>query len=127
MGGAGLLFGLMFVVLLVLLVLGIMGALPGVGRVTRNRRAMVEAHDEALVYEVPEGQDPAAVVTALRRDGLEAVEVMRQGRQRIVVSGPDGGEALRTRARAVIAGAARNYQGDPAEPGEPGEVRFIDE
>ena len=51
----------------------------------------------SLVYEVPEDQDPAAIVAALREDGLEAIEVSRQGQQRVVISG-----AGRSRARAAI-------------------------
>ena len=53
---------------------------------------------KSLVYEVPEEQDPAAIVAALRQDGLEAIEVSRQGRQRVVISG-----AGRSRVRALIA------------------------
>lgn len=125
MGGAGLIFGLMVAVLLVVLVMAMLGALPGMGREARRRQQRAQANDEALIYEVPEGQDPAAIVTALRGDGLEAVEVMRQGRQRIVISGPRGREALRPRVRAVIEHeAALNLEGDPAGSRE---VRFVDE
>ena len=56
------------------------------------------AQEKSLVYEVPEDQDPAAIVAALRKEGLEAIEVSRQGRQRVVISG-----AGRSRARALIA------------------------
>ncbi len=65
---------------------------------------------KSLVYEVPEDQDPAAIVAALRQEGLDAIEVSRQGRQRVVISG-----ARRSRARALIA-----RQAGP-------EVTFVDE
>jgi hypothetical protein len=125
MGGAGLIFGLMFIVLVVAVVAFSLGAIPGLGRETKERRRKAEAGDDALIYEVPEGQDPAAIVAALRVDGMEAVEVMRQGRQRIVISGPRARESLRPRARAVIAHQADlNLEGDPARPRE---VSFVDE
>lgn len=53
---------------------------------------------KSLVYEVPEDQDPAVIVAALRQDGMEAIEVSREGKQRVVISG-----AGRSRARALIA------------------------
>ncbi len=126
MGGSGLLFGLMLVILIggVALVLAFM-VIPALRRETERRRSLVDSGPDSLVYEVPEGQDPVAIVAALRSDGLEAVEVMRQGRQRIVISGAVGREALRPRARSVIAnGATLNLEGDRARQQE---VRFVDE
>ena len=46
-----------------------------------------DSRPELLVYEVPEGQDPATIVTALRNDGLDATEVLRHGP-------PAGGDRL---------------------------------
>ncbi|HWM74010.1 MAG TPA: hypothetical protein VNQ53_09725, partial [Nocardioides sp.] len=80
---------------------------------------------ESLVYEVPEGQDPATVVAALRNNGLEAAEVMREGRQRVVISEASAGEDLRSRAREIIAKEADlNLEGDPSAPRK---VTFADE
>ncbi len=80
---------------------------------------------ESLVYEVPEGQDPATIVTALRNDGLDATEVLRQGRQRVVIACPEGRGDLRPRARALIANEADlNFEGDPAQNRD---ITFVDE
>ena len=74
---------------------------------------------------MPEGLDPATIVTALRNDGLQATEVMRQGRQRLVIACPDGRTDLRPRARALIANEADlSFEGDPALREE---VTFVDE
>ena len=72
-------------------------------RESRRRARPSETATRALVYEVPEGRDPAGIVAALRKDGLEATEVLRPGRQRLVISGPRSGRRLRSQARAVIA------------------------
>lgn len=125
MGGAGLPFGLMFVALLAIVVLfAVYVVVPWTRREARQREELVAA-DESLVYEVPEGQDPATIVAALRHDGLEATEVMRQGRQRVVISGPPELDDLRPRARAVIAEKADlNLEGDPSANRT---VTFVDE
>ena len=74
---------------------------------------------------MPEGQDAATIVTALRNDGLDATEVMRQGLQRVVIACPDGRADLRPRARALIANEADlHFEGDPALREE---VTFVDE
>lgn len=126
MGGAGLPFGLMAIVMLAIIVLlAVFVVVPFVRKESRQRDRLTEPGHESLVYEVPEGQDPAAIVAALRQDGLEATEVMRQGRQRVVISGPEGTEDIRSRARAVIArGADLNLEGDPSPSRK---VTFADE
>ncbi|HET9420177.1 MAG TPA: hypothetical protein VFO49_03500 [Nocardioides sp.] len=126
MGGAGLPFGLIFIALLVVVVLlAIYVVVPWVRRQERERAEITDPRRESLVYEVPEGQDPAVIVTALRNDGLEATEVLRQGRQRVVIACPHGREDLRPRARAVISNEADlNFEGDPAAKRE---VTFVDE
>jgi hypothetical protein len=126
MGGAGLPFGLILIAALVVIVLlGVFVVVPFVRGESRRRDRLTDPGQRSLVYEVPEGQDPAAIVAALRQDGLEATEVMRQGRQRVVISGPEGTENIRSRAREVIArGADLNLEGDPATPRK---VTFADE
>ncbi len=126
MGGAGLPFGLILIALLAIIVLlGVFVVVPFVRGESRRRDRLTEPGLKSLVYEVPEGQDPAAVVAALRQDGLEATEVMRQGRQRVVISGPEGTEDIRSRAREVIArGADLNLEGDPTAQRK---VTFADE
>ena len=124
MGGAGLPFGLILIGLFVVIVLiGIYVVAPWMRNEERERERISDPHLESLVYEVPEGRDPAAIVAALRGDGLEAVEVMRHGRQRVVISAPSGRDQLRARARAVIAQADLNLEGDRVSE----EVTFVDE
>ena len=125
MGGVGLPFGILSIAVLAVLVwVALYLVVPWARGEARQRRELVEA-DESLIYEVPEGQDPAAVVAALRHDGLDATEVIRHGRQRVVISGPSDREDLRPRARAVIAEKATwNLEGDPAGDHR---VRFVDE
>ncbi len=82
----------------------------------RRQRSTTSPEQTPLVYEVPTGQDPSILVEALRRAGIEAIEVVRQGRQRVVISGPRSSKQLRSRARAVI-----------AHETHPLEVTFLDE
>ncbi len=125
MGGAGLPFGLILIGLFVVAALvGIYVVAPWMRSEERRRERITDPGLESLVYEVPEGRDPATIVAALRSDGLDAVEVLHHGRQRVVISAPSGREQLRPRARAVIAHEADlNFEGDPAEE----DVTFADE
>jgi hypothetical protein len=125
MGGAGLPFGLIFVAVLAIVVLvAVYVVVPWTRREARQRQEIIDA-DESLVYEVPEGQDPTTIVAALRLEGLDATEVMRHGRQRVVISGPPERDDLRPRARAVIAEKADlNLEGDPAANRK---ITFVDE
>jgi hypothetical protein len=123
--GGGVPFGLMMIALLAILVLVSVYVVVPWLRGESRRQALLTEPGEALVYEVPEGQDPAAIVTALRQDGLEATEVMRQGRQRVVIGGPGGSDRIRAQARAVIAHESDlNLEGDPAPTRK---VTFADE
>jgi hypothetical protein len=126
MGGAGLPFGLMFVALLAIIVLlAVYVVVPWMRSETRRREYLTDPRHESLVYEVPEGRDPAAIVAALRNNGIEAIEVLRSGRQRVVISCQSGREQVRPRARAVIAREADlNLEGDPASSRD---VTFVDE
>lgn len=126
MGGAGLPFGLMLVGLMVVAVLAGIYVIAPWWRSEEAERKRIIDEPESLEYEVPEGRDPVAIVLALRRDGLEAVEVMRHGRELIVIGCPSGKEEVRPRARAVIEHEADlNLEGDPAR-GHP-LVTFADE
>lgn len=126
MGGAGLPFGLMLIALLAgVLLLAIYVVVPWMRGQERERERIADPRQESLVYEVPEGHDPATIVAALRHDGLEATEVLRQGRQRVVIACPEGREGLRPRARALIANETDlTFDGDPAMKAE---VTFVDE
>ncbi len=124
MGGAGL-PGLIFAALLLLAVAAVL--LLVVPWMKRQRQAVEEMSDPAvptLDYEVPEGQDPAAVVTALHHDGLTAVGELRNGRRLVLIELTDASGDIRPRARSAIAKAALNLEGDSAAGTE---VRFLDE
>ena len=77
---------------------------------------------DTLHYRVPEGQDPVAVVTALRLAGFEAEQdaTSTYGGQ-VVVTGAGG---RRDDVRRAIADAGLNLESDPS--GASG-VRFADE
>ena len=81
-------------------------------------------HSDALYYRVPEGQDPVAVVTALRLAGFEVEQDASStyGGQVVVT----GAAARREEVRRVIAeNADLNLETDPA--GGSDGVRFVDE
>jgi hypothetical protein len=124
--GGGVPFGLMLIALLLILVLvSTYVVVPWLRGESRRQARLTEPGGQPLVYEVPEGQDPAAIVTALRQDGLEATEVMRQGRQRVVIGGPGDSRRIRAQARALIAHETDlNLEGDPAPTRK---VTFADE
>jgi hypothetical protein len=73
---------------------------------------------ETLAYDVPDGQDPAAVIVALGRAGYTAVEDVDGTTRQVLVSCPQGRLEARPRVRSVLEGV-----------GVPGhaEVRFADE
>ena len=126
MGRADLPFGLIVIGLLAIVVLvAIYVIFPWTRRRERERKRITDTRHESLVYEVPEGQDPATIVTALRNDGLDATEVLRHGRQRVVIACRDGRGDLRPRARALIANEADlSHEGDP---GQNRDITFVDE
>ncbi len=126
MGDAGLSVGLLVLGLLAIVVLvAIYVVVPWARRQEREPERTTDSRSECLVYEVPEGQDAATIVTALRHDGLDATEVLRQGLQRVVIACPEGRADLRPRARALIANEANlNFEGDPAQNPD---ITFVDE
>jgi hypothetical protein len=125
MGGAA----LALLPVLVLLGIGLWLFLGGVTFISSGRMGHgTEVHrpDERheLRYVVPEGLDPAPVLTALSQRGYEAALEEPEGRRIIDVTCPVGKEEDRDAIRAVIASAgATLHQEDGLE--EP--VRFMDE
>jgi len=108
--------------LLVLVVL-VVGAVALAAISRRQRERVDETHRpevSTLRYLVPEGHDPVPIVTALQREGYDAVS---EG-QEVVVPCRTDPERERARVRAVIAAAPLNLEGDPASGRE---VRFTDE
>jgi hypothetical protein len=73
---------------------------------------------ETLSYDLPAGQDAAAVIVALGRAGYTAVEDTAGSSHQVLVSCPEGRLGARSRVRAAIEKA-----GEP----EYAHVRFADE
>lgn len=128
MGGAGLpwlVYGA-FVVVLLLVGLFVLAPWARSGRERSDRLARRLGHDDRVVpYEVPSGQDPAAVLTALATADVPATTRLDHGRQLVLIDAADGDPgAVRERARRAIASAPLNTQEEPA-PRHP--VVFLDE
>lgn len=83
---------------------------------TRTRLHQPDA--ESLAYDVPNGQDAAAVIVALSRAGYSAVEYMDGCTRQVLVSCPQGRLEARSRVRAIL-----EQVGAPATA----QVRFADE
>lgn len=79
----------------------------------------------SLRYHVPVGQDPAAVIAALRQAGYEVVRDEAPTRiQDVIIMCPAGADKERNRVRSVIAHAPIDLEGAPAPAHE---VVFEDE
>lgn len=114
---------------LILVVLVLLVGAVYVVRTTRRgqeREARAKGGEtESLRYTVPEGQDPAAVMAALRLEGFEPVPDSATAGRDVLIPCPAGKERERARVRAVLAHAAPlNLEGDPADTSS---VRFADE
>lgn len=123
MGGAGLVLGVVFVVVAIVVVFLL---LPILRRATQER---VRAHQwaksedvDTLRYRVPEGQDPAAVMAALRGEGFEPVGDIDDSQDVLV---PCRTDSDRERVREAIAVAGMNLEDEDGTG--PDGVRFLDE
>ncbi len=82
-------------------------------------------HTEVLRYDVPDGQDPVVVVSALRKAGYDPATDLVEGSTTVVVPCPSGADRERARVREVIAGASETTLEGPEF--DPGRVTFEDE
>lgn len=98
-------------------VAAILGVVALSRRQNRRRAEVEDPTTPTLRYRVPEGQDPLAVLTAVRQAGYEVVTED----DLVVVR---AGEEQRESVRATIEGAGINVE-NPTPPGHP--VRFVDE
>lgn len=118
MGGAGLPWLVYGAFVAVLLLMGLFAFAPWArGRRDRSdelARSMGRG-DGVVPYEVPSGQDPAAVLDALASADVAASSRLEHGRQLVLID-TDGGDpgAVRERARRAIAAAPLNTQEEPA-------------
>lgn len=130
MGGAGLPAGpILIVAAVVVLLLGLFVVVPWMRSDKRRTDRATDPQQETLEYRVPPGQDPAAVVHALRQDGIEAVTSVDHGDERVVIPAKRGVETVRERARQTILNGALNIEDQQGaeQPHSAAEVRFVDE
>ena len=112
------------VIVLALLAVGLV-MVRRLGREGDQRRDDVMTAPHTLRYDVPEGQDPAAVLVALSRHGFEAV-ADPDDVHAVVIRCPLG-SAQREEVRIVLENEAQQTL-DPQDEHVPGgPVRFLDE
>ncbi|MEV7431234.1 hypothetical protein AB0N29_16585 [Nocardioides sp. NPDC092400] len=128
MGGAIPLLIFLVIALVVLYFLSTSGVVALGGRRAGGTRVPEEMPAARLGYAVPLGQDPAAVVAALTRQGYDAALAPDEevdGRQVIHVARPDDARPDREDVRRVIReDATLNLEGHRPDTGP---VRFVDE
>jgi hypothetical protein len=127
--------GVVWVLVILVVVALVAGALMlrrlGGERQARHEQTAQAAH--TLRYDVPEGQDPAAVLVSLSRAGFEASADPGNVHNLTIVCplGPDQREEVRTvlerETANTLEGQERGWrEGDPPPP-EAERVRFADE
>jgi hypothetical protein len=118
------------ILVLVVLVLGVL-AVRRFSRAEVQRSDHLQNADRPTVrYQVPPGQDPAAVVAALRAAGYDASPDSEPGPSSpIVIVGTHGGGPLdREAVRATLVGTSgTNINADESAQVERGRVLFEDE
>jgi hypothetical protein len=97
-------------------------------QVAERERVARELHDDrtpTLEYDVPTGQGPVVILTALERAGFTATVDPNHVHQRVLVACPRGLDEDRARVRSVIESASVTtpQDGIPVEA----DVRFRDE
>lgn len=92
----------------------------------QHDRELAEPDVDTLDYEVPEGQDPAVVTTALSVNGLEAAADHVSGRQLVHIACSPADTLAREQARGVIEGIGTTSL-DAGAPMDPRRVHFVDE
>jgi len=127
----GALYALIIVVVIALVAGAVM--LQRLGRERQARHEQVEQAAHTVRYDVPEGQDPAAVLVALSRAGFEAVADPSDVHRITIVCplGPGQREEVRLLLEQETANTLEGQErGDhavdpPPQGGRP--IRFVDE
>jgi hypothetical protein len=96
-------------------------------RIRQQRRVREDADGNVptLDYEVPEGQDPAVLVVALRQEGYEATVEPSGRHPHVLVPCPSGAERERAHVRSVVQAASVSALDDGVPLQQ--EIRFADE
>ncbi len=114
-------------IVVIALVAGVVAARRFVGRQQARADELATDRHETVRYQVPNGQDPAAVLLGLSRAGYEAVgDPAVTGTGEILIGGREDGALDREEVRSVLADLSQvNMEGDqvPALPA----IRFADE
>jgi hypothetical protein len=126
--------GALYVVVIIAVVLLVAGglALRRLGEHREAERERIETADHTVRYDVPEGQDPAAVLVALSRAGFEALPAPGNAHALTIRCplGPQQREEVRLvlerETANTLEGQERGSDGDPPPP-EAATVRFADE
>jgi hypothetical protein len=112
-------------VAVVLACAGILFMVPWVKAEMRREDELASRDRDVLAYEVPDGQDPSAILVALKAAGIAAAPALRHGHRLVLIDERGQRDSVvRRRARRVIAQAPLNTLGDPAPVHE---VWFLDE
>lgn len=111
-------------VIVAVLVAVVFAAVRFTQREQQHETEVLDSGDPTLVYRLPEGQDPAAVLAALRREGFDAAPVPGGTGHEVLISCPDGVDRHRAEVRGVIQHAATLEGGDEQHVPP---VRFTDE
>ncbi|UNX56637.1 hypothetical protein MF406_18470 (plasmid) [Georgenia sp. TF02-10] len=127
MGGSGLaLIPVLIIVAIALWLLFSGVVFAGGSRTGRSGKVLRPDPAHELRYQVPEGQDPVVVLTALHQRGYDAVLEEPEGRRIIDVTCPEDKDHDREDVRHVIAGAGTTLD-EKDRTGLPQQVRFLDE
>ena len=110
-------------IVLALVVPGVVLSRLGRSRAAQHEEVMTASH--TLRYDVPAGQDPAAVLVALSRHGFEAV-ADPDDVHALVIMCPLG-SAQREEVRVVLENEAMQTLDEQDEHVPAGPVRFLDE
>ena len=104
MGGAGLPWMVFGALAAVLACAGILVMVPWVRAEMAREDELASRDRDVLGYEVPEGQDPTAILAALSLAGITAAPVLRHGRRLVLIDERGRRDSVvRRKARSVIA------------------------
>jgi hypothetical protein len=114
-----------FIVIVVIAAIVILAARSRVRHESDKQVTLQQPEIDTLEYRVPEGQDPALLVSALQKEGYSAVGDTIAGMPRVVIDCPTGRDRERPRVRSVVKSA--NSTGFEGAEMEIDDVVFEDE
>ncbi len=118
-------FSAILVGIIILAIVGFIVVTRMMIKVAKRGDTVEDSRVESLYYDIPTGQDPVVLVSAMTDAGYEASADNQDGVIRLVVNTPAGRDRDRAHVRQVIASAAKTSVEGPEF--EPGKVLFTDE